>query len=185
MESAKIRTFMQLAGQKLETTEADSPEDLRKLGAHLLLSEVLEYIIKGLKVHPVINGVEVSNPEDVQYKEKGLPSDRLEMLDGLADVAYTMYWNSEAFGLPLEEAFERVCDNNLEKFVVLLDWKEESRPLERSEWHCGQQVTWPEEVVEVTVIELDEKFYAVGKDERGKVRKPSSYQSVELSDLVN
>ena len=62
---------------------------------------------------------------------------------GLADVAYTMYWNSSAFALRLEEAFERVCDNNLDKFVALDGWSRGEAVLDRTEWHCDRQVEWP------------------------------------------
>jgi hypothetical protein len=106
------------------------------------------------------------------------------MIDGLADVAYTMYWNACAFGVPLEEAFELVCDNNLEKFVRLSDWSSPPRILEQSEWCCGANVRWPAEVTTVEVLQIDEAFFAVGKDSRGKVRKPSTYKSVDLSSLV-
>jgi hypothetical protein len=34
------------------------------------------------------------------------------------------------------------------------------------------------------VVRVGADFYAVGKDTRGKVRKPSSYRPVDLSQLV-
>jgi len=105
------------------------------------------------------------------------------MVDGLADVAYTMYWNSEAFKLPLEKAFEMVCDNNLEKFVQI-DNQSTEKNLEKENWDCGKNISWPSEVAEVEVIKNQEQFYAVGKDVNGKVRKPSSYKSVDLTTLV-
>jgi len=110
----------------------------------------------------------------------------LEMVDGLADVAYTMYWNACAFGVPLEEAFDLVCDNNLEKFVKLGRGAEFSPGvLPREAWHCNLGIRWPEEVAQVSVIKVADEYYAVGKDSRGKVRKPSSYTSVDLLPLVN
>ena len=105
------------------------------------------------------------------------------MVDGLADVAYTMYWNSEAFKLPLEKAFEMVCDNNLEKFVQLENQSAEKN-LDKQSWDCGKNISWPSEVAEVEVIKNQEQFYAVGKDANGKVRKPSSYKSVDLTSLI-
>jgi hypothetical protein len=114
----------------------------------------------------------------------GSDSDQLEMLDGLADVAYTMFWNALAFGLPLEEAFELVCDNNLEKFVLLEDWNGAEGPLEENQWHCGTNASWPEEVTSVEVIRIGAEYFAVGKDSRGKVRKPAQYKSVDLADLL-
>jgi hypothetical protein len=95
-----------------------------------------------------------------------------------------MYWNACAFGVPLEEAFELVCDNNLEKFVKLASWSGPERTLEQPEWHCNQAVSWPAEVVRVEVLNISGEFFAVGKDARGKVRKPSTYRPVDLSALV-
>ena len=183
MKADKIGMFMTLAGQKVSNSFDPCSDHERKLGAQLLLSEVLEYVIKGLGVHPVVNGQKITEPDALDY-EIAKDSDHVEMLDGLADVAYTMYWNSNCFGLRLEEAFELVCDNNLEKFVKLDSWSEQARPLEREEWDCGKSVQWPPEVVAVEVIEVGKEFYAVGKDERGKVRKPSTYRSVDLSPLT-
>jgi hypothetical protein len=40
------------------------------------------------------------------------------------------------------------------------------------------------DVVNLLVLKVDGEFYAVGKDVRGKVRKPSSYKAVDLSALV-
>jgi hypothetical protein len=183
MDSRKIKKFMRLAGQEVQTKLTSGDPKTRALGAQLLLSEVLEYVIRGLGVVPSIGGVRISDPEAIQYEPADQP-DYEEMVDGLADVAYTMFWNECAFGVPLPKAFELVCDNNLEKFVLLSDWKDGPRALETSEWHCGCRVTWPHEVVHVEVLKIDNEFFAVGKDSRGKVRKPSSYKSVDLSHLV-
>ena len=183
MDSAKIKTFMQLAGQEVQTRLASGDPKTRALGAQLLLSEVLEYVIRGLGVVPHINGVPITDPEAVTYEPTKAP-DTEEMVDGLADVAYTMYWNECAFGVPLSQAFELVCDNNLEKFVHLRSWTGESRVLQTNEWDCGANVSWPAEVAHVEVLKVDGEFYAVGKDIRGKVRKPSSYKPVDLSALV-
>jgi hypothetical protein len=106
------------------------------------------------------------------------------MIDGLADVAYTMFWNSCAFGVPLEEAFALVCDNNLEKFVKLVGWSKGEGELARDDWHCGLEVAWPSEVATVSVLKIGADFFAVGKDARGKVRKPSTYRPVDLSRFL-
>jgi hypothetical protein len=95
-----------------------------------------------------------------------------------------MYWNACAFGIPLEEAFDLVCDNNLEKFVKLESWNAGECELAREEWHCHLGVQWPSEVVRVVVLDIRGEYFAVGKDARGKVRKPSTYQSVDLEPLV-
>ena len=176
---------MTLAGQKVATKLHHGTPEQRKLGAQLLLSEVLEYVIDGLGVIPEVNGVKITDADNLVYHtEAERNPSSVEMLDGLADVAYTMYWNASAFGVPLEEGFELVCDNNLEKFVKLESWKRGECELIPGEWHCNLEITWPKEVATVQVIEVDGEFYAVGKDARGKVRKPSSYKSVDLSALV-
>ncbi len=182
MNGDKVKKFMQLAGQPLGNANSDSPQ-LRSLGAQLLLSEVLEYIIHGLGVTPEIGGVRIVEPEKVHYHPDA-PTDRLEMLDGLSDVAYTMYWNMHAFGLRLEEAFELVSDNNLEKFVKLKQGSFAAGPIEAQRWHCERSVTWPAEVVEVICVDVAGELYAVGKDKSGKVRKPSSYAAVKLESLI-
>lgn len=184
MNGKKIETFMRLAGQGTASSLTSGDEATRKLGSQLLLSELLEYIIRGLGVHPVVNGVEITEPENIEYKVNGAAPDHKEMLDGLADVAYTMYWNQLAFGLPLEEAFELICDNNLEKFVDVTDWGKSSGQLDKVDWDCGRGIEWPAEVQSVELVSVDSKMYAVGKDARGKVRKPSSYKSVELDALL-
>lgn len=185
MKSDKIALFMQLANQQLGNSVEEAGPELRKLGAQLLLSEVLEYVIKGLGVIPVVEGQEIYQPDALQYHvpESAKPN-KLEMLDGLADVAYTMYWNSECFALRLEEAFERVCENNLAKFIHLSNWQKGEGVLAKDEWSLGRGVAWPKEVQEVSVVAIGKEFYAVGKDGRGKVRKPSSYESVDLGDLL-
>ena len=174
---------MQLAGQGVQNKLDDRDPNTRALGAQLLLSEVLEYVIRGLGVIPHINGAPLTDPEAITYEPTHAP-DREEMVDGLADVAYTMYWNECAFGIPLPKAFDLVCDNNLEKFVLLPEWTEGARELTQDEWGCGVGITWPLEVARVEVLLIDGDFYAVGKDARGKVRKPSSYKPVDLSRLV-
>ena len=183
MHSDKVAKFMSLAGQVVENKFTQGDPALRQLGAQLLLSEVLEYVIEGLGVIPEVNGVKVTDPDAVKYVATARP-DQTEMLDGLCDVAYTMYWNALAFGLPLETAYELVCDNNLEKFVKIGDWARGKKELERSEWDCQKSVTWPQEVVRVEVVPYNGELWAVGKDARGKVRKPGTFKSVDLSPLV-
>jgi len=184
MKSDKIQQFFHLAGQVCGDEFHEGSESDRELGAQLLLSEVLEYVIHGLGVTPYIDGQPITKPNDVVYKANGGRPDREEMLDGLADVAYTMFWNKVKFGIPLESAFELVCDNNLSKFVRLDEWQQGAGILSEAEWHLNQEVTWPESVVSVEVLEVRGTFFAVGKDSTGKVRKPSTYASVDLSSLL-
>ena len=184
MDGEKIRRFMELAGQYRAKDFETGDEARRKLGAQLLLSETLEYVIKGLGIHPVVDGTPITEWDSLDFESNGKSPDQVEMLDGLADVAYTMYWNAVAFGIPLEEGFELVCDNNLEKFVRLDNWSGPMGPLDKSLWDCERGVTWPKEVVDVRTLRVDGIVYAVGHDERGKVRKPSTYTSVDLEPLV-
>ncbi len=183
MDAQKVKLFMQLGGQEVKSKLSEGSELTRKLGAQLLLSELLEYIIKGLGVTPVINGVAVTDPENVTYNVTQAP-DKIEMIDGLSDVAYTMYWNANAFGIPLEEAYDLVCDNNLEKFVKIEDSGFSPGILSKDRWHCGEQIEWPKDVVSVEIVDVDNQLFAVGKDARNKIRKPSSYKSVDLSCFV-
>jgi predicted HAD superfamily Cof-like phosphohydrolase len=183
MDASKIQAFMTLAGQQTQEKLHSGDAKTRALGAQLLLSEVLEYVVHGLGVTPVVNGTPITAPDALSYEASAEP-DPVEMVDGLADVAYTMYWNACAFGIPLEEAFDLVCDNNLEKFVRLSDWSDTERALESHEWHCNLDVSWPSEVVKVEVLKVEGTFFAVGKDARGKVRKPSTYEPVDLAQLV-
>lgn len=186
MNDHKVKLFMQLAGQPLAETITEGTEQQRKLGAQLLLSEVLEYVIYGLGVTPEVNGIAITEPDAVKYTVSEKKADTLEMLDGLADVAYTMYWNANAFGLPLEEGFELVSQNNLEKFVELENWSDSSGEVQREAWHLGKDVHWPTEVSVVEVVHIEkEGHFAVGKDGAGKVRKPSHYKSVDLKPLVS
>ena len=184
MNDKKIRLFLDLAGQSYSDKFDVGDPKKRELGAQLLLSEVLEYVIKGLGVKPSFEGIEIQDPNNLKYEAKSEPN-KLEMLDGLADVAYTMYWNSVAFGQPLEEAFDMVCDNNLEKFIKLENWNGETGTQTTENWDLKCKTTWPKEVTDVSVIKIEGEFYGVGTDQTGKVRKPSHYKSVNLQPLVN
>ncbi len=188
MQADKVKTFMTLAGQRTTTLYREGSDKERELGAKLLLSEVLEYVIKGLGVIPSFNGTEITAPDGLDYQAKDVAPNEIEMIDGLADVAYTMYWNALAFGVPLEEGFDLVCDNNLEKFVSIETPNESIKDLgslEKDLWHLEQNISWPNEVVRVEIIKVEERHYAVGKDASGKVKKPSSYCSVDLGVLVS
>jgi len=184
MKSDKVRDFIELTGRALAQGKLQVGEGKdRELGAQLLLSEVLEYVIKGLGVVPHINGQPITDPEAVTYKATHTPAP-LDMVDGLADVAYTMYWNALTFGVKIEEAFDAVCDNNLTKFVSIEKGELPNGPLDKSKWGCNRNVSWPEQVTNVTVLDLAHGSYAVGRDVNGKVRKPSTYQNVDLGGLI-
>ncbi|MBX7143960.1 MAG: hypothetical protein K1X79_05870 [Oligoflexia bacterium] len=183
MNKNKVAQFLALAGQSARASFDARDEHTRKLGAQLLLSEVLEFVIKGLGVEPEIAGVRIQQADELNYHAVNAP-DQSEMLDGLCDVAYTMFWNSLAFGLPLEAGFDRVCDNNLEKFVALDSWANGLSELKSDEWHCHKNVAWPPEVTRVEVVSFAGKPYAVGKDARGKVRKPLHFKPVSFEGLL-
>lgn len=197
VDDKDVKTFMTLAGQQVQPlfietcgSRPTATDQLRKLGARLLLSEVLEYVIKGLGVAPVINGVRIEDADSLTYEIFSEKEDQLEMVDGLADVAYTMFWNALALGVPLEEGFDAVCKNNLEKFIPVDEVlphniESGSRLLPKSLWHLEKGITWPSDVARVELLLVDSKWYAVGKDVHGKVRKPSSYRSVNLQHLVS
>ena len=184
MDDKKVRQFIALAGQAPATTFIEGDQKLRELGAQLLLSETLEYVIKGLGVYPTFQGTKITDANALTYTASQTPS-KLEMVDGLADVAYTMFWNSVMLGIPLEKAYSLVCDNNLEKFVLLESGFAPLGELAKENRGCQKNITWPKEVTHVFVIDYDKNMYAVGKDATGKVRKPSSYSSVDLSTLVD
>jgi hypothetical protein len=185
MDDSKIRQFIALAGQQIAKELINGTPSQRELGAQLLLSETLEYVIKGLGVTPSFDGNQITDANALKYKCHADTPNKLEMIDGLADVAYTMFWNSVTFGIPLDKAFDMVCDNNLEKFVKVDSKFADLGELAPDLWHCNQSVTWPKEVEKVFIIQYQNSMFAVGKDATGKVRKPSSYKSVDLSTLIS
>ncbi|RME57725.1 MAG: hypothetical protein D6780_07865 [Candidatus Dadabacteria bacterium] len=180
----KVEKFMKLAGQVVrDSLDAGSKEE-RLLGAQLLLSETLEYVIKGLGIAPVVQGVKITDPDALKFEEFREPNPT-EMVDGLADVAYTMIWNANAFGIPLEEAYDIISDNNLEKFVKVSSDSFKEGLVAKEQWHLNQNIKWPKEVVQVEIISLNGELFAVGKDKNGKVRKPSSFSPPKLKSLLN
>ncbi len=184
IDRSKVEQFIELAGQIPASRLVQSDPSKRELGAQLLLSEVLEYVISGLGVTPEFNGVKITDPNGLKYTANLHPN-LVEMVDGLADTAYTMFWNAIMFGVPLEEAFDLVCDNNLEKFVRLEDSSISAGTLPREKWNCGLDIKWPAEVTEVSIVRTGGSVFAVGKDKNGKVRKPSSYSPLSLEDFVD
>lgn len=183
MDDKKVRQFIELSGRKPGEGDLASLEE-RKLAAQLILSETLEYVIDGLGVIPSVGNVAIEEANCLSYEGAEKEADREEMLDGLADVAYTMFWNAAMFNLSLEKAFSRICDNNLEKFVKLQADALPEGELAREDWDCRLGVFWSDSVVKVEVVKHNGTLYAVGRDINGKVQKPSTYEAVDLKDLL-
>ena len=184
LKRKKVERFLRLSGKTIPGQIDLSSGEERALGARLLLSETLEYVIHGLGITPVVNGEPIVDPDALQYEINGQEPNTLDALDGLADVAYTMFWNAVRFGLPLEDAYDLVCENNLSKFVPLENWSDSPGELPRDRWDCDQDIEWPESVTRVDALVVDGQFFAVGRDSGGKVRKPSNYRQVNLTRLV-
>lgn len=185
MNDNDVRLFMKLGGQKISEKLNGMDETSRILGAKLLLSEVLEYVIKGLGVTPMVNGEKITCGDSLKYEIGRKDVDLVEMLDGLADAQFTTYWNKQRFGIPLEEAFDEVCKNNLEKFIPLpKDGTFKLGKLDKAQWGLGKGITWGADVVSVSCVEVEGRYFGVGQDEHGKTRKPSSYRPIDLTGLV-
>lgn len=95
--------------------------------------------------------------------------DRVELLDAAVDmwvVVSGLLQKLEAMGYNVEEALQRVTDNNLTKFPSTANNAMNS-------WNADYEPTFNKKH-QVLVL----------KDKNGKVRKPDGYKSVDLSDLV-
>lgn len=186
MNDKDVKLFMQLGSQKISSKLSGMDDTSRILGAKLLLSEALEYVIKGLGVIPSVNGQQITCGDSLTYEVGRKEVDLVEMLDGLADVQFTAFWNKQRFGIPLEEAFEAVCKNNLDKFVPLPnDGSFKVGRLDKSKWDLGKGIKWGSDVVTVSCVEVEGRLFGVGQDEHGKTRKPSSFKPLDLTDVVN
>jgi len=95
-------------------------------------------------------------------------SDPVETLDGAVDSFVTVVGQLqklEAAGFNVQEALARVCANNLSKFPL---------------------ATESAQYDEAFTLNLNIEYgrYVI-KDENNKIRKPSNFVPVDLSDLVN
>ena len=77
MQGEKVRTFMRLAGQQIPSNLDLGDRARRELGTKLLLSEVLEFAIKGLGVKPVVNGKEITDPDDIEFVAEETQPDKI------------------------------------------------------------------------------------------------------------
>ena len=121
---------------------------------------------------------DISNQLDIDYSEvietidAFDEKDTTEYIDGLADKYVTLtglIQQMEALGFDMEEAINRVCDNNLTKFInadIDIDSIANLQP------------------ANTEAIFIPQHNVIVFKDENGKVKKPLNYIPVDLSDLV-
>lgn len=98
------------------------------------------------------------------FEEATSPS---EILKEAIDELYVLFGKLqilEALGMNVEKGIERVCENNLSKFVPL------GTPL----WYDNNLIATINEEYKVVVL----------KDENGKIRKFNSFEKIKLDDLV-
>lgn len=123
----------------------------------------------------VVTTDDISNQLDIDYSEvietidAFDEKDTTEYIDGLADKYVTLtglIQQMEALGFNMDEAIERVCDNNLTKFVDARSYTSSIQP-DNTE-----------------AIRISAHNLIMFKDKNGKVKKPLNYIPVDLSDLV-
>ena len=120
-------------------------------------------------VDDISNQLDIDYSEVIETIEAFDEKDTTEYIDGLADKYVTLtglIQQMEAIGFNMDEAIERVCDNNLTKFV------------DAGRYTSGIQPDNTE------AIHIPEHNLIMFKDENGKVKKPLNYIPVDLSDLV-
>ncbi len=116
--AARIRSFMQKAGQATPDAPVIPTEEIRILRAKLILEEALE-TVRGLGV-----GVRLGpDGEMVSSKATNLdfyidgPVDLEEVVDGCADISVVTIGTLIAFGIDDEPVLEEVDAANLRKFA--------------------------------------------------------------------
>lgn len=99
--------------------------------------------------------------------------DKVETLDGICDCLYVLIgWGETSFGKDvLQEAFNRVHESNMSKFLDSEDQAEKECKV------LGLNG------IKVTYNKVGEK-YILRRSSDGKVVKPSTYKKVDLTDLV-
>mgnify|MGYP003651893560 CR=1 FL=1 len=93
--------------------------------------------------------------------------DSVEVLDAACDLFVTvagLMQKLESAGFNVEEALKRVCQNNMDKYIPV-----------------GKHLSYDSAF---TATLNEEHNVWVLRDSNQKIRKPSSFQSVELNDLV-
>ena len=106
----RVMRFMEMAGQPVLNEPGDPGQDVRKLGAKLILEEALETIESlGFRVNQTSAGMELISLDESKFDIEGV-------VDGCCDTIYVCQWAMLSVGvrdgLPLME----VCDANDRKF---------------------------------------------------------------------
>lgn len=100
----QVAEFMSAAGQQIDVEQPD--ENLLEFRYSLILEEVKEL------------GEEVAYAMAESKFKDGIPEKvKIRMLKELADIQYVISGFALTFGLPLQEAFNRVHRSNMSKFV--------------------------------------------------------------------
>ena len=76
----------------------------------------------------------------------------------------------------LHEAYRRVIESNFSKFVKADDWHDE-------QWAKNEQLIMIDRLGTEITKELNNGYW-VFRDSNGKIRKPSTFKPVDLSDLI-
>ena len=76
----------------------------------------------------------------------------------------------------LLEAYRRVIESNFSKFVKVDDWHDE-------QWAKNEQLIMIDRLGTEITKELNNGYW-VFRDSNGKIRKPSTFKPVDLSDLI-
>lgn len=103
---------------------------------------------------------------------------KLEMLDGAIDSLVTLLGFiqlMEKQGYNVDRAMRKVGENNLTKFIPTI----EEAIQEGAKWNLFHD----EDEMCSLVQDVDQKWWAL-VDKQGKIRKPSTYKSVDLSDCL-
>ena len=119
--------------------------------------------------------------EEVNEISTGIKNkDVEEVLDGVVDTLYVaigMLHKLKEMGIDVEEAMQRIAENNLSKFPEALDYVIDSTV-----------DLYDKKGIEINYSfarsPLDDYKVVVFKDENGKIRKPFGFESVTLKDLV-
>ena len=94
-----------------------------------------------------------------------------ELYQSMLDAAGIVFVDSV-----LLEAYRRVIESNFSKFVKVDDWHDE-------QWAKNEQLIMIDRLGTEITKELNNGYW-VFRDSNGKIRKPSTFKPVDLSDLI-